>query len=225
MKTLFFAFFFVLIVASAQAQTIHGLSLETIKEQVSDVEGVYYYPYLVKRFQQNDISLKNIDYIMLYYGFIYQNSYNPYKVMVLEDSLSVLTKDKKGKEAIALADQIQTEHPISLVSHIEKAYALHGTNQESLALIELNKYRLLKQTIMTSGTGESYANPLVVITPKDEDIILLAHKLTPLSKSMNGNAGRYYNVYLVRNDKGKQYPLYFDITLPYTIGMKKLSEK
>ena len=110
-------------------------------------------------------------------------------------------------------------------SHIEKGYALHGTNQESLALVEINKYRALFNTVMASGAGSSYENPIMVVTPKDAEVIVLGHKLTVLSKTMNGQTGRYYDVYLVRNEQGKQYPIYFDITLPYTIGMKKLSEK
>lgn len=225
MKKLFFVLAYLVLAYPAQAQLIQGLSLETIKEQVNDVEGVYYYPTLAKKFVQNDVSLKNIDYLMLYYGFVFQDTYNPYKILVLEDSIAKLTAAKQGKEAIDLANKIQEKNPISLASYVEEAYALHGTNQESLAILELNKYRALMATVMASGTGNSYENPIVVISPKDAELVVLAHKLTVLSKSMNGNAGRYYDVYLVRNEKGKQYPIYFDITLPYTIGMKKLTEK
>ena len=205
--------------------SIQGISFETIKEQVTDKEGVYYYPDLLKRFQINDASLKSIDYLMLYYGFVTQEDYNPYKTLALEDSLPKLTSARKGQEAIAWAEQILSKTPISLAAYVEKAYALRGINQESLSMVELGKYSQLLQTIMRSGEGSSYEKPLIVISPKDEEIVLLAHKLTVLSKSMNGNSGRFYDVYLVRNEKGKQYPLYFDITLPYTIGMKKLSEK
>ncbi len=225
MKKIFWIFTFFCLACPAHAQLIQGLSYETIKEQVNDAEGVYYYPILAKRFMQNDISLKSIDYLMLYYGFVYQEAYNPYKVMALEDSLAKLTSEKKGAEAIVLANKIQEKNPVSLTSYVEKAYSLHGTKQESIAIVELNKYRALMSTLMGSGTGDSYENPIVVISPKDAELVVLAHKLTVLSKSMNGNGGRFYDVYLVRNDKGKQYPIYFDITLPYTIGMKKLSER
>lgn len=214
-----------LLAYTGKAQTIQGISLDVIKEQVADAEGVYYYPNLAKRFAGNDVSLKSIDYIMLYYGFVTQPSYNPYKMLVLEDSLSKLTGKKMGKEAIVLADKVLESHPVSLLAHIEKGYALHGTNQESLALVEINKYRALFNTVMASGAGSSYENPIIVVTPKDAEVIVLGHKLTVLSKTMNGQTGRYYDVYLVRNEQGKQYPIYFDITLPYTIGMKKLSEK
>jgi hypothetical protein len=214
-----------LLAYTGKAQIIQGISLDAIKEQVTDAEGVYYYPTLAKRFASNDVSLKSIDYVMLYYGLITQPSYNPYKVLVLEDSISKLTAKKMGKEAIALADKVLEAHPVSLLAHIEKGYALHGTNQESLALVEINKYRALFTTVMASGAGSSYENPIMVVTPKDAEVIVLGHKLTVLSKTMNGQTGRYYDVYLVRNEQGKQYPIYFDITLPYTIGMKKLSEK
>lgn len=209
---------------TAQAQTIGGIEYKTIQEQVSDSESVYYYPRILKRFQVNDLSLKNIDYVMLYYGFVLQSSYNPYTYMAWEDSLSNLTEKQKGKEALALAEKLLAENPVSLFGNIEKAYTYKGLNQDDKALIFLDKYKALMQAMMFSGVGSSYENPITVITPKDAEAVLKAYKLVSLSKTLNGNAGRYYDVYLVRNEQGKQYPIYFDITLPYTIGMAKLKK-
>ena len=222
---LFFALFLVYDTSHAQTNvpdiSVQGIGLSMIYQQINDKEGVYYYPYLMKRFKINDLGLKKIDYLMLYYGFAFQPEYDPYSSLPEEDSLSKLTEAQKGKEAVALANKIIEKNPMSLIAHVEQAYAYKGIMQEDKAIISIEKYKLLFTTVFSSGEGSSYQKPIVVISTKDAETIILANKLIVKSKSMNGQLGRFYDVYLVRNKDGKEYPIYFDITLPYTIGMEK----
>jgi hypothetical protein len=206
----------------AQKLEIGGLDIKLIEEMISDKTGVYYYPQLLKRFLNNDAQLLDIDYKMLYYGQVFQQKYNPYTYFAWEDSLSRLTDQKKGEEAIALADKILQVNPFSLFANIEKAYALKGIGKDSEAETYLRRYNLLAQTIESSGIGNSFENPIYVISPKDAEAIVLRHKLTVISKTINGQDGKYFNIYQVRNPDNNNYPIVFDITLPYTIGMKKL---
>ncbi len=204
---------------------INGMPLSTIADLVQDSTGVYYYPRLEKKFKAGDKSLQPIDYIMLYYGFSQDERYNPYYHFGLEDSLSELSEAQKGEAALALADQILRENPVSIFANIEKAYVLNALGRQQEAYQHLERYRLLMGAMEASGQGSSYEKAIQIINPKDAQAILLKYKLTELSKSINGQNGRYYDVYLVRNEKGKQYPIYFDITIPRTIGMKKFQEK
>lgn len=197
---------------------IQGISLETIGQMVSDSQGVYFYPRLVEKFLANH-QLANIDYVMLYYGFTFSKMYNPYRHFALEDSLGDLTGAQKGTEALALADELLAENPVSIFGNIEKAYALNALNDKEKSFYYLERYRLLMQAMESSGEGSSYDRPIVVINPKDAQAIMLKYKLIELSKSINGREGRYYDVYLVKNQKDKQYPIYFDITIPQSLGM------
>jgi hypothetical protein len=209
----------------SNAQTILGLEQSAIETMVNDKDGVYFHPELVKRFAKNDTSLIGIDYVMLYYGFVYRPEYNPYKHFAWEDSLGSLTNQQKGKEALQLADKLLKDNPISIFGNIEMAYTLKGLGKDTEALQYLWRFNQLIKLIEGSGVGDSYENPIFVISPKDAQAIIYRYKLSVIQKTINGREGRYYDVYLVKNEQGAEYPIYFDITLPYTIGMKKLDKK
>jgi hypothetical protein len=206
----------------AQNIVIGGLDLKNIEEMISDKNGVYYYPELLKKFLNDDKTLLDVDYKMLYFGQVFQKDYNPYTYFAWEDSLSRLTENKKGKEALALADKILKVNPMSVFANIEKAYALKGGGRDKEAENYLRRYNILVQIIENSGLGNALEAPIYVISPKDAEAIILRYKLTVVSKTINGQEGKYFNIYQVRNPQNQNYPIIFDITLPYTIGMKKL---
>lgn len=217
--------FFCIICFKGYTQKIDGMDLNTIKMMVNDEKGVYYYPKLVKTFEEAPQTLRKIDMQMLYYGFAFTKNYNPYRHFELEDSLHALTKREKGVEAIVLANQLLEENPVSVTGNVEKAFALNGLNQKRESAKFLQKYKMLMDIIMASGQGSSYENPIVLITPKDAEVVLLRHNLISVSKTLNGRDERYYDVYVVKNKEEKEYPIYFDITIPYTLGMKKIQEE
>lgn len=200
------------------------IPLSSVQYLTQDTTGVYYHPKLVARFEDNPRSLSLTDYYMLYYGQAFSENYNPYYYRNLEDSLSQLTEAQKGQEALALANLILAANPVSVFALIEKAYALNSLGNKDEALIYLDKYQILMNAIESSGEGSSYENPIVLISPKDAEAFILRYKLVELSRSINGDKDRYYDVFLVRNSDEKQYPIYFDITLAREIGLKKLLE-
>jgi hypothetical protein len=224
LKIISVALFF-LVTKNIYAQEIQGISLKMIEEMTQNKEGVYYYQTLTDKLHQGDTSLVYTDYLMLYYGFVYQKNYHPYKHIVWEDSLSKLTDQKNAPKALELSEKILKENPVSLTAHIERAYTLHAVKKEKESFKHLQIYAKLSDVILQSGTGESYQKPIIVISPKDTEIILMRFKLNIISKSINGQEDKYYLVYLVKNQEGNQYPIYFDITLAYSIGMEKVKNK
>ncbi len=212
---------------------VDGISLSLIKEMTTDKSSVYFFDKLAKRYLVNDTTLKQIDYTMLYYGFAFQPQYNPYKHKTLEDSVSRLTEKKENKEAllkegrtiIKITNAVLTENPFSLVANVEKAYTANAYGKTDYALVNMTRYLKIVETILKSGKGDSYENPLVVLSPNDANVFMTRYQLTVISKTLNGENGRWYDVYLVKNKENKEYPIYFDITLARTIGMEKLLKK
>jgi hypothetical protein len=203
---------------------VQGISLSAIRGMIADNEGVYYYPTLIKTFQEEPKSLRKIDFLMLYYGYVFTDEYDPYAHFALEDSLSSLNEQQKFIDALLLGDSLLAMNPVSVFGNIQKAIALSGLNREEEAQAYLEKYRILVEAFESSGRGDAYENPIVIITPKDAQAILFRYQLTELSKTLNGKGIRYFDVYLVRNAEEKQYPIYFDVTLPRLIGMEKLKK-
>lgn len=209
----------------SHAQSVDGVSYEIIKQMTLEKKGVYEYHSLLQRFQKADTTLLSMDYLMLYYGYVYQKNYHPYKHIVWEDSLGRLTEAKNAPKALQMSDKILQENPVSLTAHIETAYVMHAIGRKQESTRHLYQYNQLVETIMKSGVGNSYQNPIIVISPKDTEVILMRNQLKIISKSINGQDEKYFLVYLVKNKEQKEYPIYFDITLAYTIGMEKVKNK
>ncbi len=227
-KTYFLLLFTFLSSSAAFAQTdeiaVRGITMTSIQSMIADEEGVYYYPNLVKQFVEDPKAMQNIDFLMLYYGYVFTDEYDPYAHFGLEDSLSSLLDKEKFKEATDLADSLLAMNPVSIFGNIQKGIALSALGNDEASTRYLERYRILVETIQTSGIGSSYESPIVLITEKDAQAILLRYQLTELSKSLNGKGSRYYDVYVVRNQEEKEYPIYFDVTLPRQIGMAKLKK-
>ena len=74
-----------LFAASAFAQsikqqfTIEKPDLEAIKAATYDRSSPYYYPRLMKEFQRNDTLMKLDKFRHLYFGYMFQEDYNPYR--------------------------------------------------------------------------------------------------------------------------------------------------
>lgn len=204
---------------------IDGIPVKLIREMSLDKSSVYFFDKLAKRYLINDTTLRQIDYFMLYYGYAYQAQYNPYKHKPLEDSLPKLTEKKEGRNAIMIANQILSENPFSLIANVEKAYTAHALGKPEYALVNMYRYYKIAETIQKSGRGDSYDNPLVVISPNDAQAFITRYELSVISKTLNGENGRWFDVYLVKNKDNKEYPIFFDITFARTIGMKKLLER
>ncbi len=204
---------------------VKGIPLSTIKQLTQDERGVYYFPKLAKRLESGDSSLLDIDYSMLYYGFIFTPAYDPYFYFAMEDSLGQLTKAEKAQETLDLANRVLKDNPVSIFAHAEKGFALYTLGDKKKSEKYFKNYVSLFDAMEASGVGNSMENPIVVITPKDPQAILLRYKLRELSKKIQGQNGHFYDVYTVENQNGKQYPIYFDITVPRTLGMQKLKER
>jgi hypothetical protein len=204
---------------------VDGIPLSIIKDMTTDKSSVYFFDKLIKRYLVNDTTLKQIDYTMLYYGYVFQPQYNPYKHKSLEDSLATITEKKDGYNAIKVANMVLSENPFSLVANVEKAYTAHAFKKPDYALVNLYRYNKIVETILASGKGDSYENPLVVTSPNDANVFMTRYNLIVISKTLNGENSRWYDVYLVKNKDNKEYPIYFDITLARTIGMEKLLKK
>ncbi|TAE67003.1 MAG: DUF4919 domain-containing protein [Bacteroidetes bacterium] len=224
----YFFYFFILIFFQnihLHSQTVQGVSYDLIKQMTQEKNGVYEYNTLLKRFQNADTTLLEMDCLMLYYGSVYQKNYHPYKHITWEDSLGRLTDAKNAPKALQMMDKILEENPVSLTAHIEGAYTFHAIGRKKESTQHLYQYNRLLYTIMTSGMGNSYENSIILISPKDAEVVLMSNQLSIVSKSINGQNDKYYLVYLVKNREKKEYPIYFDITLAYTIGMEKVKNK
>ena len=139
-----------------------------IKKQVADHSQSTFYPTLLKRFNAFDTTLTRDDYRLLYYGFVFQKNYNG-NMSHHKTDIDRLISAKKYKEAIALCDSILNIVPVSLVANYLEASALYQLNQNYAKDIPYrDRYRKLRDAILSSGDGYRCQSALKVIFADDE---------------------------------------------------------
>ena len=89
----FLLFVFILSVSCVFAQ-IQPPNYEGIKKIITVKESQFYYPDLFERYKNSDSTLTVQEYRILYYGFIYQEKYDPLGLPTYFDSLNNLLSKK-----------------------------------------------------------------------------------------------------------------------------------
>ena len=151
---------------------INKVDFDHIKEVTSNPDNAYYYPKLMKAYNSNDTTLSIEAWRNFYYGYTFQEDYNPFRESVYSN----------------VVEQLYYKQPLSRADcdSIEK-YAEKSLNDNMFDMNQMNffiyvlkekkkyaraavrQYRLdrLIAAIMSSGRGTK-EEPWVVITPEHE---------------------------------------------------------
>lgn len=163
--------------ASAQKKELIPVDFNRVKSVTSNPESRFYYPKLLKSyisFSYNNFERE--DMRNLYYGYIFQEDYNPYRQSIYADKVEeyIYKKELTREECDSL------EHYADLSLHDNMfdfeqleyfAYALKAKKKHTRYEIFRKNIRLLLNAIMTSGDGTK-EHPWVVICPMHEyDIV------------------------------------------------------
>ncbi|MCC8089277.1 MAG: DUF4919 domain-containing protein [Rikenellaceae bacterium] len=181
-------------------------------KNINDIDSRFYYPALMSRYLDGDLDLTLEDYQHLYYGFAYNDNYEPYKT-VNDNGLIYYT--------LSLEDPTEADY-LGVIRFLESSLYLEPFNIENINLLTFfydeikdsentfkNAYRLnmIIKTIMSSGSGKKEKSPFQIIYPShSEDIMAfigIPHKnkmvvsiycdYYPLYKKVNGTKGYYFD--------------------------------
>ncbi len=144
---------------------------EDIASKILDANSEYYYPNLMMRYRNGDLTLPDEAYHYLYYGYAYQDDYRPLesneamdKVLMLAATLDPDHPEIEKLERILTAvDQALERDPFSPQMLNLKAYAygaLGNTEQERIAYEQM---RHVMMTIEDSGDGLSQKSPCHIL--------------------------------------------------------------
>lgn len=137
----------------------------------------YYYPKLLKSYMSPDTTMTDDDYHYLYYGAMFQEDYNPYRVNPFEKQLKetsplyfrhgTLSRSERN-QIRALAEQSLADNPLNLTQLMYRVYVFEQEGKYNLAKIWKHKLDHLLLTISRSGTGTDRDNAIVVVYPSHE---------------------------------------------------------
>ncbi|VAW27628.1 hypothetical protein MNBD_BACTEROID06-1704 [hydrothermal vent metagenome] len=115
------------------------VNYKKIEKSINNKSSLFYYPNLFSRFLANDTTLTITDYRYLYYGFSFQEEYNPYWRSSNIDELNKVYQKKSPSQKdyqrlIKLSDEILSKSPFNL-----DAILNNFTAYEELSEIEISK--------------------------------------------------------------------------------------
>lgn len=163
--------------AQKKALTTETPDLEQIRRDVSDPSSPYYYPKLMGRYQQNETIMNLNDYRHLYYGYLFQEDFNPYRhneASSKNESLYYKSKHTRAEldSIISYAETALDDNPFDLSQMNFLIYALRARGKVNRANIWQYRLNHLIQAIISSGTGADAEHAWYVINPRHEyDIV------------------------------------------------------
>ena len=151
---------------------IKKVDFDHIKEVTSNPNNIYYYPKLMKAYNSNDTTLSIEAWRNFYYGYTFQEDYNPFRESVYSNVVEQLYY--KQPLSRADCDSIEKYAEKSLNDNIFDMNQMNFfiyvlKEKKKYARAAVRQYRLdrLIAAIMSSGRGTK-EEPWVVITPEHE---------------------------------------------------------
>ncbi len=142
-----------------------------IKEASTDPASEFYFPRLMNKFFENDTSMTAEQYQYFYYGAIFQEDYDPYRISPFENEVkqlgpTYLKRDHLSKgecrRIISVAEKVLGDNPLDLRQLNYMVYAYKSLEKVNMAKIWASKLNKLLLTIASSGTGDNPESAWVV---------------------------------------------------------------
>lgn len=168
----------------SQIKEIHPPDLKLIRQHVRDYDSPLYYPRLMKRYLSNDTTLNQEEYRHLYFGYSFQEGYDPYRETKPYEELKELysrpTPTEQDCDTILKYAQLSIDDfPFDLRQMNLMAYAYKCKNQIGDMEIWNHKMRNLINTILYTGNGEKPETAWYVIHTSHEYDVMSRMGLTP----------------------------------------------
>lgn len=157
----------------AQDEELLMPDYKQIKLEISDSSSPNYYPNLFSRFQEGDSTLTEENFKHLYFGYVFNDKYNPYETLPCDDSLAhyyrkddLSTKDLK--KVIVLLEKNLASAPFDLgtMDVLAYCYDIDGRNEDLVKM--MNNMTGLVDAILNSGDGLSTKTAWHVISLSHE---------------------------------------------------------
>ena len=185
---------------------------ESVKEAVSDLSSSSYYPKLMKRYLNHDVTLTADEFRLLYYGFVYQDNYEPYSLEMERNELSpYLEKDvldaKECDDIINDANRSMINYPFNFHLLRMAVYALHMKGEHAEADKRLRMLNGVIDAILSSGDGKTMRTAFHVIYTQHEYEIVNILGYNAEYQTLNNN----WDIINISKNSDKIPVLYFNI--------------
>jgi hypothetical protein len=214
MKKFTILFFFISVVLSAFAQDFKAIDYKAIEKNVKDSSSPYYYPVLMERYSRGDSTFTIDEVRHLYYGYVFQPTYNPndtssYNNSLMESLSKTQLSEVDYRQIEKDADALLAEDPFNIRAINAKllVYAQNNNVDEYKKLAGQRK--AIMDAVLSSGDGITKKTAFYVIKVSHEyDLLnMFGYKYGGQNKLTD----HFHYLSLAENRFGID-GLYFDIT-------------
>lgn len=200
--------------------------LDAIQAATYDRHSPYYYPRLMEEYQRNDTLMKLDKFRHLYFGYMFQEDYNPYRPKAFEPDAENLINRREWTRGecdsvIKYSEKALENNPFDLRHMMNLISALKTKGKRNLAKIWQYKLDFILMAIVSSGTGMDEENAWVVISPEHEYVLLNAmglvaekhiffepyYELISAKKPDGSTATYYFNIATILEEYYRKYPV------------------
>ncbi len=198
----------------AQEVPYNKVDFEKIRKAISDSSSLLYYPRMMGRLKHNDTTLTLEEYRHLYYGYTFQDQYEPrWHSRQSEILNSYYAKDSLNSadcdSIIKYAKLSIEENPFDLRQIKMLAFAYHLKEDETMSVkIYLNRIGLI-DAILSSGDGRECESGFTVISTSHEYEILQVYNLEMKKQSLSKDW--HCDHLTIETPSHKTDDIYFDI--------------
>ena len=206
---------------------VHKVDFNHVKEVIENPNSVYFYPKLMQSFLSNDTTMSIEAYRNLYYGYTFQEDYNPFRMSVYSNVVEQLYyKQPHSREE---CDSIMKYAGLSLDDNIFDLdqmqyfiFALKEKKRHARAAVRQFRHDRIVAAIMSSGKGTK-EEPWVVIMPSHEYNIVNMLGYVATEHRDEGNGLGYI---AVQPKEGKTTQgFYFDVKRMMEVANLKFPDK
>lgn len=191
------------------------IDLQSLRMAVEDPNSPYFYPKLIRQFEQNETVMTKDDYRYLYLGTMFQEDYNPYRRSIYAEKVHPLTFKEKHTRAeldtmIKYTTLALDDTPFDLSQMNFLIYALREKGKVNIANIWQYRMNRLLEAIISTGSGMDTTSAWYVIYPRDEATIinLSSKKVQSLKPSF---VEPYYDCLEIVDNQGRDQRYFFNI--------------
>lgn len=204
-----------LIACSGYAQKFSRIDFDSIKH-VLDADTAFY-PRLGERLKKFDSTLTAAEYRLLYYGQVYQRTYNPYGSGEVRDKFTEQYNAGNYQQALPYGEQVIQYSPLDLSSLYRLAMCYKSSGNLLMKKRALRTFAALLDCIEQSGDGLSCETAFVTAAVSDEYVVLGDFDLEYQGQTLSGKCDMFK---VEKNEKFQGKKIYFNAYWP----LKKMED-
>lgn len=208
---------------------VKKVDFDEIKEATQNPKSKYFYPKLMQSYLSNDTLLDFEGYRHLYYGYTFQEDYNPFRESEFANVVEQLYYKKSFTREEC--DSIEKYAEKTLKDNVfdlrqMEFYIFALKEKKKYARASIKQYRLnhIVAAILSSGNGTK-ESPWVVISPSHEyDILNFLGYVATAHEEQDNNID-YISVDTKKAGKKQQEGFYFDASRIFEVANKKFGQE